>query len=52
LRSVGVRRIRAFIHPDHTASEHVAQQAGLEPTTARIDGEILWEVFLPPADEH
>jgi RimJ/RimL family protein N-acetyltransferase len=52
LRSVDVRHIRAFIHPDHTASEHVARRTGLAPTTALIDGEILWEVFLPPAAEH
>lgn len=52
LHSIDVRHIRAFIHPDHTTSMRVARRTGLAPTTALVDGEILWEVFLPPAAEH
>jgi len=52
LRSIDVRHIRAFIHPDHTASMHVARRTGLAPTSALVDGELLWEAFLPTAAEH
>jgi len=52
LRSVDVGHIRAFIHPDHTASMQVARRTGLAPTSALIDGELLWEAFLPTAAEH
>ena len=52
LRSIDVRHIRAFIHPDHTASMQVARRTGLAPTSALIDGELLWEAFLPTAAEH
>jgi len=51
LHSINVRHIRAFIHPDHTASARVARRTGLAPTTALVDGEILWEVVMPPAAE-
>ncbi len=37
------RTIRAFIHPDHTASAHVAERLGFVPTTTLIDGETVWE---------
>lgn len=49
LRSVEVGHIRAFIHPDHIASMRVARRIGLAPTSALVDGEILWEAFLPAA---
>ncbi|MDF2993366.1 MAG: hypothetical protein K0S37_3880 [Microbacterium sp.] len=52
LRSVDVRHIRAFIHPDHTASMQVVRRTGLAPTGALVDGEILWEALLPTATEH
>ncbi|WP_250897172.1 GNAT family N-acetyltransferase [Curtobacterium flaccumfaciens] len=52
LRSIDVRHIRAFIHPDLTASMHVARRTGLAPTSALVDGETLWEAFLPKATEH
>lgn len=52
LQSIGVGRIRAFIHPDHTASERVARRIRLAPTTALVDGEVLWEALLPPTTEH
>lgn len=52
LRSVDVGHIRAFIHPDHTASMQVARRTGLAPTRALIDGKLLWEAFLPTAAEH
>jgi hypothetical protein len=52
LRSIDVGHIRAFIHPDHTASMQVARRTGLAPTSALVDGELLWEAFLPTAAEH
>jgi len=38
----GVPVIRAFVHPDHVASERVATHAGLNPTLDRVDGEVVW----------
>jgi RimJ/RimL family protein N-acetyltransferase len=49
LRSLDIRHLRAFIHPDHTASARVARRTGLAPTATLVDGEILWEAVIPPA---
>jgi RimJ/RimL family protein N-acetyltransferase len=43
LESVGVRRVVAYIHPEHTASMGVARALALAPTGERVDGEIVWE---------
>jgi RimJ/RimL family protein N-acetyltransferase len=40
---VGVRRVVAYIHPEHTASMGVARALALAPTGERVDGEIVWE---------
>ncbi|MCJ1712682.1 GNAT family N-acetyltransferase [Microbacterium sp. M1A1_1b] len=42
LTSIGVGRVRAFIRPDHTASQRVAERLGLVPTSTHVDGEVLW----------
>jgi RimJ/RimL family protein N-acetyltransferase len=42
LRTQGVGRIAATIHPGHEASIAVARHLGLEPGAARADGEIRW----------
>jgi RimJ/RimL family protein N-acetyltransferase len=42
LRTQGVGRIAANIHPDHAASIAVARHLGLEPGAPRADGEIRW----------
>jgi RimJ/RimL family protein N-acetyltransferase len=42
LRCTGVRVIRAKIHPEHTASQRVAENAGLSPTHETIEGERVW----------
>jgi RimJ/RimL family protein N-acetyltransferase len=33
----------AYIHPDHIASQRVAQAAGLRPTGIELDGEVRWQ---------
>jgi RimJ/RimL family protein N-acetyltransferase len=43
LPTVGVQTVRAFIHPEHAASEHVAQRLGLVRTSTLVQGEVLWE---------
>jgi RimJ/RimL family protein N-acetyltransferase len=42
LRSIGVRRIHANIHPGHTASHRVAEKAGFHSTNQTCDGEQVW----------
>ena len=37
-----VSQVRALIHPDHDASAGVAARSGLEPTSDRVDGEVVW----------
>ncbi len=44
--------VRAFIHPDHHASERVAQHLGLTPTSATVDGEVLWALAESDAQRH
>jgi RimJ/RimL family protein N-acetyltransferase len=43
LGTVGVGRLVAYIHPEHTASMGVARALGLIPTDARVDAEVVWE---------
>ena len=43
LRSHGVRRLAAHIHPDHQASMKVAQNQALHATSSKKDGETRWE---------
>ena len=47
LREAGSGRLLANIHPEHTASQRVAEQAGLRRTGRLVDGEEEWE-WLPP----
>ncbi|WP_371779636.1 GNAT family N-acetyltransferase [Streptosporangium subroseum] len=42
LRERGVSTIVATVHPDHAVSSAVARRAGLVPTDARVDGEVVW----------
>jgi RimJ/RimL family protein N-acetyltransferase len=42
LRSRGISRLRAHIHPDHFASSAVARSIGLIETNERVDGEVVW----------
>lgn len=42
LRSRGISRFVAHIHPDHAASAGVARRLGLRPTDVRQDGERRW----------
>ena len=44
LRSQGVGRFTAYIHPDHLASMGVARNQALHPTSVERDGEIRWEL--------
>ena len=43
LRSMGVRRFTALIHPDHEASMGVARHQGFRRSDAVCDGEIRWD---------
>jgi RimJ/RimL family protein N-acetyltransferase len=43
LRSTGVTRFAAYIHPAHVASMAVARALGMAPTEALVDGEVVWE---------
>ncbi|TFD64878.1 GNAT family N-acetyltransferase [Cryobacterium sp. Hb1] len=47
LRSHGVRRLTAHIHPDHQASMMVAQNQALHATSSKKDGETRWESQQP-----
>ena len=47
LRSHGVTRFTAFIHPDHGASQAVARHQDFYPTDQVHDGEIRWESGQP-----
>jgi RimJ/RimL family protein N-acetyltransferase len=44
LRGSGVATITARIHPQHRASERVAQRAGMRLTAAVVDGERVWQL--------
>jgi RimJ/RimL family protein N-acetyltransferase len=43
LRSEGVDKVVAHVHPDNLASLAVARTVGLRPTDRVVDGEIRWE---------
>ncbi len=47
LRSNGVHRLTAHIHPDHQASMKVAQSQALHATSSKKDGETRWESQQP-----
>ena len=47
LAGAGVRTIEAHIHPDNGAWG-VAAQAGLEPSTDLVDGEVVWRRPVEP----
>ena len=40
--------IVACIHPDHLASQAVADRLGMHPTDRRDDGEVVWEYVTSP----
>lgn len=44
LREQAVTIIRAHVHPDHLASQGVAQAIGMSPTEIMVDGENRWQV--------
>jgi RimJ/RimL family protein N-acetyltransferase len=46
LEGMDVRRIVAYIHPEHTASMAVARALALVPIGERVDGEIVWERII------
>jgi RimJ/RimL family protein N-acetyltransferase len=50
LRSVGILRLRAHIHPSHRASEAVARAIGLRATGTLVDGEVRWEEERRPSE--
>ena len=42
LRARGVTQVIAHIHPDHEASQRVAERLGMRPTDVFVDGETRW----------
>lgn len=42
LRTRGVGRLAAYVHPRHEASQRVARALGLAPTDVTRDGEVRW----------
>lgn len=48
LRGLGVREIRACVHPAHVASRKVATHAGLRRTDRTSDGEEVWDLEGTP----
>ncbi|WP_199711046.1 GNAT family N-acetyltransferase [Tessaracoccus antarcticus] len=42
LRSAGVGRVVAHIHPEHVASNAIATAVGLHPTSTLVNGEVRW----------
>lgn len=46
LGSVGVERLAAYINAEHAGSMGVARALGLEPTSDRVDGEVVWERLI------
>jgi hypothetical protein len=49
LPSVGVERLAAYIDAEHAGSMGVARALGLEPTSDRVDGEVVWERLIGSA---
>jgi RimJ/RimL family protein N-acetyltransferase len=46
LVAIGVRNIRASIHPHNIASVKLAERLGLRPTNERSNGERIWQMHL------
>ncbi|GAA1311536.1 GNAT family N-acetyltransferase [Brachybacterium tyrofermentans] len=46
LRTRGVTQVIAHIHPDHVASQRVAERLGMSPTDVVVDGETRWTAPL------
>jgi RimJ/RimL family protein N-acetyltransferase len=46
----GVAEVLAAVHPDHLASERVAERAGLSRTDELSDGERVWRLPVPRPD--
>ena len=46
LRGLGVSRLRARIHPQHTASQKVALRAGFQRTSEMTEAEVVWILEL------
>ena len=40
--TLDVSVVRGMIHPDHVASQTVAERIGLRPTDGWLDGEVVW----------
>ena len=49
LREHGISRFVAHVHPEHRASQRVAEQLGLTPTEVELEGEIRWDSGPGPA---
>ena len=47
LTDLNIRRLEAHIHPEHVASQGVAQWAGLRLTETFVDGEQVWAASPP-----
>jgi RimJ/RimL family protein N-acetyltransferase len=43
LREHGVLSIWAHVHPEHAASQRVAEAVGLAPSATMVDGEVRWQ---------
>lgn len=46
LRARGTEQIIAHIHPDHEASQRIAERLGMRPSDVVVDGETRWTGFL------
>ncbi len=42
LQAHGTAELRAYVHPDHEASNGIARRLGLRPTSEVVDGEVCW----------
>jgi RimJ/RimL family protein N-acetyltransferase len=42
LRGLGISRFVAHVHPEHKASQRVAERLGLSATGVEVEGEIRW----------
>jgi RimJ/RimL family protein N-acetyltransferase len=42
LRAGGIAHLVAHVHPEHRASERVAERLGLTATDVVVDGETRW----------
>lgn len=47
VRTGGVRRVVAHVHPENVASQRVAAALGLLPTPLLVDGEVEWRREWP-----